>query len=57
MTLTVTDDLGDIGTTTNAVTLAGPIAVDSFTRTSASGWGSANAAVRGRAHRRHLELS
>ncbi len=43
VTLTVTDNLGDIGTTTNAVTLAGPIAVDSFTRTSASGWGSANA--------------
>ncbi|NTW38914.1 MAG: PKD domain-containing protein, partial [Cellulomonadaceae bacterium] len=45
VTLTVTDNSGGTGSTTKAVTVAAPVilAADAFGRTSASGWGTADA--------------
>lgn len=42
VTLTVTDNGGATGTATKAITLSQVVASDTFTRTTASGWGSAD---------------
>ena len=41
VTLTVTDNRGGTDTTNRSLAVAGPFALDSFGRTTASGWGSA----------------
>lgn len=42
VSLTVTDDRGGSSTTTKTVVITGPMAADTFTRSSASGWGAAD---------------